>query len=929
MKRFKRTAALCLSIVLAAASVPVSAVQADPGVSDETTISETAGLPASYDLRSKGLVTEVGDEMQYNTSWAFAAADSMESSLLKTDPNANISEWNMAYCMFSNNFGYKYDKDVPFNEDIQDFDQITGLLASWLGSTNSYTSYSYGDVSIMDWNISAAQMRSGADFHVTDAVSYPYQPYDYDDNFLQESLSKQINAVKERIYADHALAMRVLYSASCYDAEKYTYCYDFETWNTADAEAMPDWRYMTIVGWDDSIPAASFKSNPPMDGAWLCKCSSGTAYGDNGYIWVSYADATINGITEYRAESANLNNRLYQHDEYGWNGAYLVNEEEPEKEIMIANVFTAEENGWLTGIMFYNMYSGDTFDATVYTGLTSNDNPVSGTAAGAKKVVLDETGYLTIELDEPVFLKKGDSFSVTAKVSGEAAGARIPCEYASRSISTGSNGTKEVFDSTFTMDMLESSLRTGQSFYSTDGSVWVDMYNVEPEKWSAAVDNPIEYDPESGDTVNVTDALETESSSTAAQIPTFIPPTDAGEAVPSATETETVPMLLPTAEQATALPEATPADTDLPMPMETRYDATEPPVISVEEAAYAMAEGDMTEDPTETASADAAAPAESSEEVGTIDGSQFDVISRCGNICLKAVTRDCGTVVFSNNSTVMKKGESIHLSCDDQAPIYYTLDGVNWELYDDEKPITMPEGEDLMILSAYVDLSIISLSDDKHIMTQAYATETASVSSLLCKTDKDAVSRYADHNPDETDVNNPNYVYYLPKGSKTVSLTPISTGSITIGGKPCKSGETITLDLAGYTESIPMTVTEEGKESVECALYLEELPDSDVVETTPQNPTESDTGSQETPGDGYILGDVNGDGKVDSRDGTQILIAAAHIGSGDPTGGLTEVQRKAADVNGDSKTNAADATAVFRYAAAYANDSTVKIADFI
>ncbi|MCR5717834.1 MAG: hypothetical protein K6F80_02220 [Oscillospiraceae bacterium] len=45
--------------------------------------------------------------------------------------------------------------------------------------------------------------------------------------------------------------------------------------------------------------------------------------------------------------------------------------------------------------------------------------------------------------------------------------------------------------------------------------------------------------------------------------------------------------------------------------------------------------------------------------------------------------------------------------------------------------------------------------------------------------------------------------------------------------------------------------------------------------------------------------------------------------------GLSEAQKKAADVNGDGNINSVDATAIFRYAAAYGNDSTVKIENFI
>lgn len=58
-----------------------------------------------------------------------------------------------------------------------------------------------------------------------------------------------------------------------------------------------------------------------------------------------------------------------------------------------------------------------------------------------------------------------------------------------------------------------------------------------------------------------------------------------------------------------------------------------------------------------------------------------------------------------------------------------------------------------------------------------------------------------------------------------------------------------------------------------------------------------------------VYGDVNGDGKVNIKDATDIQRAAASIIE------LTDVQNVVADVNGDSKVNIKDATDIQKFAA--------------
>ncbi len=76
------------------------------------------------------------------------------------------------------------------------------------------------------------------------------------------------------------------------------------------------------------------------------------------------------------------------------------------------------------------------------------------------------------------------------------------------------------------------------------------------------------------------------------------------------------------------------------------------------------------------------------------------------------------------------------------------------------------------------------------------------------------------------------------------------------------------------------------------------------------------------------IGDVNSDSIINAKDATEILIAAAKIGTGNPND-LSKEQEAVADVNDDGAINAIDATIVLRYASAVGTGVAGKITDYI
>lgn len=76
------------------------------------------------------------------------------------------------------------------------------------------------------------------------------------------------------------------------------------------------------------------------------------------------------------------------------------------------------------------------------------------------------------------------------------------------------------------------------------------------------------------------------------------------------------------------------------------------------------------------------------------------------------------------------------------------------------------------------------------------------------------------------------------------------------------------------------------------------------------------------------LGDLNGDHSVDAADAAKLLIAAAAVGTGNPSG-LTETQEAAADLNGDAAFDAVDASQILNYAAYVGSGGTASLESFL
>ena len=385
--------------------------------------------PAAYDLRSTGRVTSVKNQNPYGTCWAYAALGSLESGLMPGE-NLDLSEWHLAYYTYVGDHAFTTDAPA-FGEDPI-FDQggnaykAVAMLAGWVGPVaESACPYGKPDPSGPYTNYPDVK-------HLTDAFVLGNQP-----------TSETIKALIQQYGGLHVSYYDESNNAAYYNAANAAYYY-----NGASASN----HAVLVVGWDDAYSAGNFSTNPGGDGAWLIKNSWGTAWGDQGYFWISYYDTSFGNGTFYRSESTANFSRLYQYDPLGWVGARGYGN----TTAWMANVFTAQGNDAISAVGFYTTDANVTYEISVYVDGASG--PTSGTrVAGPQTGTQSYAGFHTVRLNTPVNVTAGQKFSVVVKLVNSSYTFPVPCEYAEAGYSD------------------KARANAGESYMSSDGTTWADL----------------------------------------------------------------------------------------------------------------------------------------------------------------------------------------------------------------------------------------------------------------------------------------------------------------------------------------------------------------------------------------------------------------------------------------------------------------------
>ena len=387
--------------------------------------------PAAYDLRTLGRVTTVKNQDPFGTCWTFAALGSLESGLMPGE-NLDLSEWHLAYYAYTGDQAFTtrppaFGPDPIFDIGCTDF-MAVAMLAGWVGPVaESACPYGKPDPSGPSNNYPNVK-------HLTDAL------------FPGDSSNRDL--IKAMVQQYGGISMGYFSSGDPLYYNSATHSYYYNGTNGSNHAVL-------LVGWDDSYPAGNFASAPQGNGAWLVKNSWGTAWGDQGYFWLSYYDTSFEIGAIYRGGSATDYSRVYQYDPLGWVQAWGQGTNGS-----MANVFTAQGNDAITAVGFHTTDANVSYEISVYVDAASG--PTSGTlASGPQTGTQAYAGFHTVRLNSPVSVTAGQKFSVVVKLINPAFAYPVACERAVANYSE------------------KARANPGESFVVKDG-VWTDLTTVDP-----------------------------------------------------------------------------------------------------------------------------------------------------------------------------------------------------------------------------------------------------------------------------------------------------------------------------------------------------------------------------------------------------------------------------------------------------------------
>lgn len=390
-------------------------------------------LPPSFDPRNTNSVTNVKDQGQDGTCWAFSTIGALESKIYKeTGLKENLSEEALKYVQsnyYEKYLGHSLDlgfyKREPFgggnaNIGIEYISQRNNPISNdlyWISPnlTNDIPYVKFvGDEK--NNNMSWPQNLSSS----------------FATNYAKNIKYINFSNVKQEVYDNGGVY--VIFSANGNYVNLDTGAFNNRTITKKNGHAV------LIVGWDDNYPKENFLEScrSEKDGAYLIKNSWSTGWGESGYGWISYEDVSLNFQNEcYVVEdiepvSKNEYSLSYDYlpitEEVTSNGYNAINRRITKSEpyICMSNVYDvselADDYGEINKITFYARNIGDVY--RLYIVPLNGDKielpSISSLPSELAFGTVDYEGYQTVDLKTPyTFDENTKKIAVVVKFNKE------------------------------------------------------------------------------------------------------------------------------------------------------------------------------------------------------------------------------------------------------------------------------------------------------------------------------------------------------------------------------------------------------------------------------------------------------------------------------------------------------------------------------
>ncbi len=363
----------------------------------------TLVLPPSYDLRTQGYLTSVKNQGSCGSCWTFATCAATESYwLLSGAGSFDLSEDNINNC--------------------HNFDWAPCMGGNIFLST-AYLSRGSGMISEADdpFNDVAGTCPTGLN---------PLK-YVTESRFLPQNNT----SIKQAVYDYGALYTCFYWESAYFNSSNNTYYYS--------GSDNPN-HAVTIVGWDDN------KATSGGTGAWIIKNSWGASWGESGYFYISYNDASVNEEVGYFPGYKNFTIGDYvmtyapfgeiNDIGFGSNTGYGVIKYSASGNMMIKSIGSYIASGNSTvGFEIYDDFNGITLSNLIDSiGTKSCDLP----------------GYSTFDLNTPLVVVSGNDLYIKVKYVTPSYNYPIPVEEVYSGYA--SNVTTE----------------TGKCWVSSNGTTW-------------------------------------------------------------------------------------------------------------------------------------------------------------------------------------------------------------------------------------------------------------------------------------------------------------------------------------------------------------------------------------------------------------------------------------------------------------------------